>query len=150
MYTEAVSAAERAMSNSYHALYSTGNPDVDYTNLFNWTGRASRNAANKEVLLAFICNYDLGEAARTSHNLSRECWVPGDYARFVPTNSMIEAYLTDDGKIWDPSGPVLWLRWQGRCVQKRKWKRCDRCFGTFAHSLSNFYLFFFVVLKSIH
>ena len=103
MYTEAVSAAERAMSNSYHALYSTGNPDVDYTNLFNWTGRASRNAANKEVLLAFICNYDLGEAARTSHNLSRECWVPGDYARFVPTNSMIEAYLTDDGKIWDPS-----------------------------------------------
>jgi hypothetical protein len=91
------------MSNSYHALYSTGNPDVDYTNLFNWTGRASRNAANKEVLLAFICNYDLGEAARTSHNLSRECWVPGDYARFVPTNSMIEAYLTDDGKIWDPS-----------------------------------------------
>ena len=103
MYTEAVSAAERAMSNSYHALYSTGNPDVDYTNLFNWTGRASRNAANKEVLLAFICNYDLGEAARTSHNLSRECWVPGDYARFVPTNSMIEAYLTDEGKIWDPS-----------------------------------------------
>ena len=103
MYTEAVSAAERAMSNSYHTLYSTGNPDVDYTNLFNWTGRASRNAANKEVLLAFICNYDLGEAARTSHNLSRECWVPGDYARFVPTNSMIEAYLTDDGKIWDPS-----------------------------------------------
>ena len=103
MYTEAVSAAERAMSNSYHDLYSTGNPDVDYTNLFNWTGRASRNAANKEVLLAFICNYDLGEAARTSHNLSRECWVPGDYARFVPTNSMIEAYLTDEGKIWDPS-----------------------------------------------
>ena len=103
MYTEAVSAAERAMSNSYHTLYSTGNPDVDYTNLFNWTGRASRNAANKEVLLAFICNYDLGEAARTSHNLSRECWVPGDYARFVPTNSMIEAYLTADGKIWDPS-----------------------------------------------
>ena len=103
MYPEAVSAAERAMSNSYHTLYSTGNPDVDYTNLFNWTGRASRNAANKEVLLAFICNYDLGEAARTSHNLSRECWVPGDYARFVPTNSMIEAYLTDEGKIWDPS-----------------------------------------------
>lgn len=103
MYAEAVSAAERAMANPYHALYSTGNPNEDYTNLFNWTGRASRNAANKEVLLAFLCNYDLGESARTSHNLSRECWVPGDYARFVPTNSMIEAYLTADGKIWDPS-----------------------------------------------
>jgi hypothetical protein len=103
MYDEAVSAAERAMANSYHALYSTGNPDVDYVNLFNWTGRASRNALNKETLLAFVYNYDLGESARTSHNLSRECWVPGDYARFVPTNSMIEAYLTKDGQIWDPS-----------------------------------------------
>ena len=103
MYQEAADAAERAMANSYHALYSTGNPDEDYVNLFNYTGRASRNASNKETLLAFVYNYDLGEAARQSHNLSRECWVPGDYARFVPTNSMIEAYLTKDGQIWDPS-----------------------------------------------
>ena len=103
MYDEAVSAAERAMANPYHELYTTGNPGSDYTNLFNYTGRASRNASNKEVLLAYICNYELGESARTSHNLSRECWVPGDYARFVPTNSMIEAYLTKDGQIWDPS-----------------------------------------------
>ena len=103
MYAEAVNAAERAMANSYHQLYSTGNPDEDYVNLFNYTGRASRNALNKETLLAFVYNYDLGESARTSHNLSRECWVPGDYARFVPTNSMIEAYLTKDGEIWDPS-----------------------------------------------
>jgi hypothetical protein len=103
MYEEAADAAGRAMNNSYHELYSTGNPDVDYVNLFNYTGRASRNAANKETLLAFVYNYDLGEAARQSHNLSRECWVPGDYARFVPTNSMIEAYLTKDGQIWDPS-----------------------------------------------
>ena len=103
MYEEAADAAERAMNNSYHELYSTGNPDVDYVNLFNYTGRASRNAANQETLLAFVYNYDLGEAARQSHNLSRECWVPGDYARFVPTNSMIEAYLTKDGQIWDPS-----------------------------------------------
>ena len=103
MYEEAANAAERAMNNSYHGLYSTGNPDEDYVNLFNYTGRASRNASNKETLLAFVYNYDLGEAARQSHNLSRECWVPGDYARFVPTNSMIEAYLTKDGQIWDPS-----------------------------------------------
>ena len=103
MYEEAADAAERAMANSYHALYSTGNPDEDYVNLFNYIGRASRNASNRETLLAFVYNYDLGEAARQSHNLSRECWVPGDYARFVPTNSMIEAYLTKDGQIWDPS-----------------------------------------------
>lgn len=102
-FEDAVSAAERAMDNSYHDLYSTGNPEVDYTHLFNWTGRASRNAANRETLLAYIYNYDLGESARSGHNLSRSCWVPGDYVRFVPTNSMIEAYLTRDGKIWDPS-----------------------------------------------
>lgn len=103
MFDEAIYAAERAMANPYHELYSTGKPDQDYTDLFTWTGRASRNAANKETLLAYVYNYDLGESARTSHNLSRSNWVPGDYARFVPTNSMIEAYLTADGKIWDPS-----------------------------------------------
>ena len=103
MYAECISAAERAMANPYHELYSTGNPDKDYENMFNYIGRASRNADNRETLLAFVYNYDLGESARTSHNLSRSNWVPGDYARFVPTNSMIEAWLTEDGEIWDPA-----------------------------------------------
>lgn len=102
-YEDAVSACERAMSSAYYKLYSTGHPDVDYVNLFNYTGRASRNPANKETLIAFVYNYDLGESSRTSHNLSRECWVPNDYARFTPTASMIECYLTKDGKIWDPN-----------------------------------------------
>lgn len=102
-WEDAVSAAERAMENSYYDLYDTGKPEEDYVNLFNYAGRASRNADNHEVMLAFVYNYDLGESARTSHNLSRECWVPNDYARFVPTASMIECYLTDTGEIWDPS-----------------------------------------------
>lgn len=102
-YDDAVSACERAMSSTYYKLYNTGHPDVDYVNLFNYTGRASRNPANKETLIAFVYNYDLGESSRTSHNLSRECWVPNDYARFTPTASMIECYLTKDGKIWDPN-----------------------------------------------
>ena len=102
-YEDAVSACERAMSSTYYKLYSTGHPDVDYVNLFNYTGRASRNPANKETLIAFVYNYDLGESSRTSHNLSRECWVPNDYARFTPTASMIECYLTKDGNIWDPN-----------------------------------------------
>ena len=102
-YEDAVSACERAMSSTYYKLYSTGHPDVDYVNLFNYTGRASRNPANKETLIAFVYNYDLGESSRTSHDLSRECWVPNDYARFTPTASMIECYLTKDGKIWDPN-----------------------------------------------
>ena len=101
-WEDAVNASERAMQNSYYGLYNTGNPSEDYVNLFNYAGRASRNTDNHEVMLAFVYNYDLGEAARTSHNLSRECWVPNDYARFVPTASMIECYLTADGQIWDP------------------------------------------------
>lgn len=101
-WEDAVSAAERAMASPYYALYKTGNPDVDYRNLFNYTGRASRNANNHETLLAFVYNYNLGEDARTSHNLSREIWVPNDYSRFVPTKSTIESYLTDTGEIWNP------------------------------------------------
>lgn len=101
-WEEAADAAQRAMTLGYD-LYSTGNPDTDYTGLFNFTGRASRIALNRETILAFIYNYDLGESARSSHNLSRENWVPNSYSRFVPTKSMIEAYLTADGQIWDPT-----------------------------------------------
>lgn len=103
MWQEAAGAARRAMSSTYYGLYSTGKPEEDYVNLFNYTGRASRNPANRETLLAFIYNYDLGESARTSHNLSRECWVPNDYARWVPTKSMVECYLRSDGQLWDPA-----------------------------------------------
>lgn len=103
MWEQAADAASRAMELPYYGIYSTGDKENDYVNLFNYTGRASRNPDNNEVILSFIYNYDLGESARTSHNLSRECWVPNDYARFVPTKSMVECYLTRDGKIWDPS-----------------------------------------------
>lgn len=101
-YADAVSACERAMNSTYYKLYNTGNPESDYIDLFTYEGRASRNSENHETILAFVYNYDLGETARTSHNLSRECWVPNDYARFVPTASMIECYLTKDGQIWNP------------------------------------------------
>lgn len=101
-YADAVDACERAMQNPYHELYTTGKPNEDYYNLFNYTGRASRVAANKETILAYVYNYDLGEKARTSHNVSRSNWVPGDYARWVPTKKAIELYLTADGQIWDP------------------------------------------------
>jgi len=101
-WNEAANAAKRAMGLGYE-LYSTGKPNDDYRNLFNYTGRASRVGANKETILAFVYNFGLGEAARTAHNLSRSNWVPGDYVRFIPTKSMIEAYLTADGKIWNQS-----------------------------------------------
>ncbi|MDS1033080.1 RagB/SusD family nutrient uptake outer membrane protein [Porphyromonadaceae sp. NP-X] len=101
-WNEAANAAKRAMNLGYQ-LYSTGDKLNDYRNLFNFTGRASRVSANRETILAYVYNFNLGESARTSHNLSRELWVPNDYSRFVPTKSMIEAWLTADGKIWDPS-----------------------------------------------
>jgi len=57
----------------------------------------------KETILAYVYNFGLGEDARTSHNLSRELWVPNDYSRFTPTKTMIETWLTSTGEIWDPS-----------------------------------------------
>ena len=102
MWDKCIKASEKVMSDSYHHLYSTGKPDVDYLNLFNYTGRASRNADNHETLLAQVFNYDLGKAAFSSHNLTGEVWVDNDYARWLPTKTMIESYLTSDGKIWDP------------------------------------------------
>ncbi len=101
-WDKAASAAKRAMELGYE-LYSTGNPANDYRNLFNFTARASRISANKETILAYVYNFDLGEDARTSHNLSRELWVPNDYSRFAPTNKMIEKWLTADGQIWNPA-----------------------------------------------
>jgi len=86
-----------------YSLYTTGDTQNDYRNLFNFTGRASRVSANKETILAYVYNFDLGTDARTSHNLSRELWVPNDYSRFTPTKRMIETWLTADGKIWDPT-----------------------------------------------
>lgn len=101
-WNEAAGAARRAMSLGY-TLYSTGDKANDYRNLFNFTGRASRVAANQETILAYVYNFDLGEDARTSHNLSRELWVPNDYSRFTPTKRMIETWLTADGKVWNPA-----------------------------------------------
>lgn len=103
MWSDAARTAEMVMNSSYHKLYSTGHPEIDYYNLFNYKGRASRNANNHETLLAQVFNYDLGESARISHNLTREIWVPNDYARWLPTKSMVESYLNSDGTIWDPS-----------------------------------------------
>lgn len=106
-WSDAISASKRAMLLGYE-LYSTGNPANDYQNLFNFTGRASRVAANKETIMAYVYNFDLGEDARSSHNLSRELWVPNDYSRFAPTKRMIETWLTADGNIWDPSAAITY------------------------------------------
>ncbi len=89
-------AAKRIIDMNKHSLYSTGNPDQDYFDLFTFSGRASRNSKNREVILAYIYNYDLGNAG-TRHNLSRELQVPDQEVRFQPTRALIDDYLCIDG-----------------------------------------------------
>uniref|UniRef100_UPI003216F072 RagB/SusD family nutrient uptake outer membrane protein n=1 Tax=uncultured Draconibacterium sp. TaxID=1573823 RepID=UPI003216F072 len=101
-WNKAISACEKAMNLGYE-LYSTGKPENDYMDIFNFNGRASRKAANREVILAYVYNFDLGEVASSSHNISRSNWVPNDYARFLPTHTQVKAYLTADGTIWNPA-----------------------------------------------
>ena len=102
-WSDAADACKKAMQSPYHRLYSTNHPNEDYLNLFRYKGRASRNAANHETILAIVFNDGLGDKARYSHNLSREISEPTDYVRWIPTKSMVECYLTDTGEIWDPS-----------------------------------------------
>ena len=59
MYGKAVNACEKAMANPYYGIYSTGHPESDYMDMFNYTARASRNANNNEILLSYVYNYDL-------------------------------------------------------------------------------------------
>jgi len=82
---------------AYHELYSTGNPEKDYFDLFTFAGRGSRMPHNKETILAYVYNYDLAATARTYHNLSRELMVPDQIVRFNPTQAHIDSYLCNDG-----------------------------------------------------
>lgn len=95
-YDVAERASKRIMDMGRYSLYSTGNPDKDYFDLFTFKGRASRNAANKEVILAYVYNYDLGNAG-TRHNLSRELQVPDQEVRLQPTRDLTDSYLCIDG-----------------------------------------------------
>ncbi|HEX3008789.1 MAG TPA: RagB/SusD family nutrient uptake outer membrane protein [Bacteroidales bacterium] len=83
-YPEAESAAQRVIELNKYSIYTTGKPNQDYYDLFTFNGRASRKSANKETILAYVYNYDLGQTG-TKHNLSRELQVPDQEVRFQPT-----------------------------------------------------------------
>lgn len=105
-WEDAQKACERLMPGgdlAYHELYSTGNPNEDYSDLFKFAGRASRQGHNKETIIAMVYNYDLASGVRTNHNLSRELQVPDQYCRFNPTKAFIDSYLCDDGLPIDKS-----------------------------------------------
>ncbi len=97
-WTIAAEAAKNVMDSNNHAIYKTGKPNEDYMNLFNFTGRASRVGTNKEPILSVVYNYDNNSSSKVIHNLSRECHVPDQQARFLPTKAFCDAYLCKDGK----------------------------------------------------
>ena len=95
-YDVAERAAKRVMDMGTYSLYTTGKPNQDYFDLFTFAGRASRNSKNREVILAYVYNFDLGNAG-TRHNLSRELQVPDQEVRLQPTRDLVDSYLCIDG-----------------------------------------------------
>lgn len=89
-------ASKRVIDMQTYSLYSTGKPESDYFDLFTFGGRASRNSKNREVILSYVYNYDLGNAG-TRHNLSRELQVPDQEIRLQPTRDLVDSYLCIDG-----------------------------------------------------
>lgn len=94
----AADAAKRVMDMNKYEIYKTGNVSKDYENLFNFTGRASRVSNNRETILAYVYNYDDNANTKVIHNLSRECHVPDQQARFMPSRDFCDSYLCIDGK----------------------------------------------------
>lgn len=96
-YDVAEKAAKAVMDLGVYKLYSNGDPKTSYNELFTQKGKLA-NGANKETLLARLYLLDV-----STHNMSRECQVPDQTARFNPTKSLVDAYLCIDGKPIDKS-----------------------------------------------
>jgi hypothetical protein len=96
-WAEAEKAAKEVMDLGVYSLYSTGNPEVDYNNLFNYKGKVSAGA-NKETIVARMNLTDV-----SMHNISRESQVPDQASRYNPTKSLVDSYLCVDGLPIDKS-----------------------------------------------
>ncbi|WP_213086891.1 RagB/SusD family nutrient uptake outer membrane protein [Chitinophaga agrisoli] len=89
-YDVAEAAAKAVMDLNVYQLY-TGGGANSYNELFTHKGKLS-NGVNKETMLARLYLIDV-----IMHNMSRECQVPDQGARFCPTKSLVDAYLCTDG-----------------------------------------------------
>lgn len=96
-YDVAEEAAKAVMDMGTYRLYSNGNPETSYWELFTDAGKLA-NGRNQETILARLHLMDI-----IMHNLSREIQVPDQSARFVPTRSLVESYLCSDGLPIDKS-----------------------------------------------
>lgn len=90
-YDVAEEAAKAVMDLGVYELYSNGDPATSYWELFTDAGKLA-NGNNKETIFARLHKLDV-----IMHNLSREIQVPDQFARFVPTRSVVESYLCSDG-----------------------------------------------------
>lgn len=90
-------AAKAVMDMGVYELYTNGDPSTAYWELFTRAGKLSAGR-NKETIFARLHLADV-----IMHNLSREIQVPDQFARFVPTRSLVESYLCADGLPIDKS-----------------------------------------------
>lgn len=90
-YDVAEAAAKAVMDLGVYELYSNGNPETSYRELFTDAGKLA-NGKNKETILARLYLENV-----SMHNMSRETQVPDQTSRFCPTKSLVDAYLASDG-----------------------------------------------------
>src|SRR5690606_10213407 len=95
LYAGRFAVAERAAQDvidlGVYSLYSNGDPNTSYNELFTWAGKlASGN--NRETILARTYLSDI-----TMHNLSREIQVPDQVSRFNHTKALVDSYLDVNG-----------------------------------------------------
>lgn len=84
-------AAKAVMDMGIYELYSNGDPQTSYQELFTYEGNLS-GGNNKETIIS-----RLSLTGVTDHNLSREIQVPDQVVRWNPTKSLVDSYLMIDG-----------------------------------------------------
>ncbi|AHM59811.1 RagB/SusD domain-containing protein [Flammeovirgaceae bacterium 311] len=90
-WAEAEQAAKAVMDMGIYELYSNGDPNTSYKELFTYAGNLS-GGNNRETIIA-----RLSLTGITDHNLSREIQVPDQVVRWNPTKSLVDSYLMIDG-----------------------------------------------------
>lgn len=90
-YDVAEKAAKDVMDLGVYKLFTSGDPDRNYYDLFTYAGKLS-TGNNKETIIARTALLDVA-----MHNLSREIHVPDQVIRWNPTKSLVDSYLMEDG-----------------------------------------------------
>lgn len=84
-------AARAVMDMGIYELYSNGDPNTSYKELFTYKGNLS-GGNNRETIIARLFLTGV-----IDHNLSREIQVPDQVVRWNPTKSLVDSYLMVDG-----------------------------------------------------